>query len=44
MNENVALLALKVAEWAKMMQQQPQAWMAAVFSSTDLGKGEIYLI
>jgi len=39
MNGNVALLTLKVAEWAKMMQQQPQEWMSAVFSSTDLGKG-----
>jgi len=38
MNGNVALLTLKVAEWAKMMQQQPQEWMSAVFSSTDLGK------
>ena len=39
---NVALLALKVSEWGKMMLQQPQEWMSAVLLSTDLGKGEIF--
>lgn len=38
---NVALLALKVAEWGEMMLQQQQEWMSAVLSKTDLSKGEI---
>ena len=44
MGGNVALLAFKVAEWGKMMLQEPQEWMSAVLSSTYLDKGEIHLI
>ena len=44
MDGNVALLALKEAEWGKMMLQQPQEWMSAVLSRTYLGKGRIHLM
>jgi len=44
MHGYVALLVLKVAEWGKMMLQQPQEWMSAVLSSTYLNKGEIHLV
>ena len=44
MDGNVALLTLKVAEWGKMMLQQPQEWMSAVLPSAYLDKGEIHLI
>ena len=41
---NIALLVLKVAEWGKILLEQPQEWMSAVLSSTYLDKGEIHLM